>query len=97
MLQIRNWFKATGKPKDYLLRLEVVDSKDKVRRTWVYRPLAGKYPTSRLGVGEVLEDARLLRFKKLKGLVKIRMSVLKGKKVVAGPKVIGAVKASTYY
>ena len=97
MLQIRNWFKATAKPKDYKLKLELTDSKGKVRRTWVYRPLSGQYPTTLLRAGEVLEDARLLRFRKLKGQVKIQMSIYLGKKRVAEPTVIGIAEASTYY
>ncbi len=97
MLLIRNWFRGKNTPVDYQLKLEVVDGKGKTRRTWVYRPLVGKYPTTNLVNGEILEDARLLRFRKLKGELSIRMSVLNKGKIKAGPKTLGTLKAETYY
>ncbi|MEE2756870.1 MAG: sulfatase-like hydrolase/transferase, partial [Myxococcota bacterium] len=97
MLLIRNWFRGKSKPVDYQLKLEVVDGKGKTRRTWVYRPLVGKYPTTNLVNGEILEDARLLRFRKLKGELRIRMSVLSQGQVKAGPRILGTLKAETYY
>ena len=97
MLRIRNVFEALTRPRDYRLRLEIVDGEGKVRRKWVYRPLVGGLPTTHLLQGEVLEDVRLLRFRKLKGLVTLRMSVLLKKEVVMGPEDIGQIKAEDYY
>ena len=55
------------------------------------------YPTIRWKVGEVVEDARLMRFRKLKGMVKLRMTIYDGKKRVLEPVVIGVAKTSDYY
>ena len=97
MLLIRNWFKAVSQPADYQIKIEILDDKNQIRRQWTYRPLEGQFPTSLLVKGDVLEDVRLLRFRKLKGLLTVRASLFSKSKRVAGPEVLGRVKAETYY
>ena len=87
MLLIRNWFKAVAQPADYQIKIEILDDQNQIRRKWTYRPLEGQFPTSLLVEGDVLEDVRLLRFRKLKGTLTVRASLFSQSKRVAGPKV----------
>ncbi len=84
-LFLRTWLRATGDRKNYRLRFEVLDGEGNVARKWVLRPLLGLYPTDKWAVGEVVEEGRVIRIRKLTGRLKVRIKLLSKKKPVFGP------------
>jgi len=82
---LRTWFRAGGDRKNYRLRFEVVNAAGKILRKWTLRPLLGLYPTDKWAAGEVVEEGRVIRVRKLTGKLTFRVKVLAKKRVVSGP------------
>ena len=87
-LFLRTWLRATGDRKNYRLRFEVVDADGSVVRKWTVRPLLGLYSTEQWAEGEVVEESRVIRVRKLSGTVSVRVKLLAKKETVFGPHVL---------
>ncbi len=90
--QAQLWFRAEGSKRPELtVRVEVFDDEGKRLRKWDRRALAGVYPMSRWRAGEVVELKQFMRFDFKAGRIAVKMSLVKGREVVAGPFDLGTV------
>ena len=93
--ELRQWFRASGASRgDYRVRVAWYDKQGLRLDQRDYVPLAGHYPTSAWGNGEVVEDLLYVLLKKGRGTAEARLSILQGNtgsKVVWGPRVIDTV------
>jgi len=89
---IRTWFEATGPQRpDLVLRHDYLDQNGAPIKHREYRPLNGLYPTDRWSPGEIVEDVRMVRFRKPPPVAQVALSVLDGEKVVFGPRRLGRI------
>ena len=87
---VRTWFEATGVERaDVVIQHDYLDDRGKLIKSRRHRPLLGLYPTNRWAEGEVVEDLRMMRFRKPPRYVRVVLRVLKDDKVVFGPEPLG--------